>query len=439
MEEEPGDLSVELTVKTGDLPPAAAVDKPPEEVLAPDGRGGFWTALGLSILAFAAFYFSIKSTHEVFDYTYRVAGALLRGRLGFSEPQPSWLNEMVPMKGSYYSVFPLGAVLANVPVALLGKLGLIKAFPARALAATIAAACVYFFFQLSAVDRSSAPRRALLALFPIFGTWTWCNLGFGGAWQVALGFALLGLTAALYFTLVRPCPLIAGAWFALAFGNRTELLLTFPLFAWLWIGRASPDGARSRSSLKKRLLEAWPRLAWFIVVPTALGLATAAYNYARFGSVLDFGYARIPNLLHEPWYEHGLFSLKAVPWNMHKMLFEGLQDTPNFPFSQPPAFGCSIFLASPFLFLLFREGGRYRLLCWLAIGSLTFVLWYHGNPGGWQFSYRYATVLLPWMFLLINSNGPKKLSGTEVALFVVSVGINAIATHEFLWTNHIHP
>ena len=32
----------------------------------------------------------------------------------------------------------------------------------------------------------------------------------------------------------------------------------------------------------------------------------------------------------------------------------------------------------------------------------------HGNPGGWQFSYRYATILLPWMFLLLAGNGPAK-------------------------------
>src|SRR5206468_12162186 len=84
---------------------------------------------------------------------------------------------------------------------------------------------VYFFFQLakafgsnySKFDSNSLARQILLALFPIFGTWTWCNLGFGGAWQIALGLALLGETAALYFTLVRPSPFVAGAFFALAF------------------------------------------------------------------------------------------------------------------------------------------------------------------------------------------------------------------------------
>ena len=76
---------------------------------------------------------------------------------------------------------------------------------------------------------------------------------------------------------------------------------------------------------------------------------------------------------------------------------------------------------------------------WLAIGLLTLALWMHGNPGGWEFSYRYAMVLLPWMFLLIAGNGPAKISATELSLFAVSVTINAIAMYQFLWTTQIHP
>jgi len=439
MEEKTDDLTVDVTLTTAAMPvEASAGDRETKSA-----RGyvalNFWLPIGLSIFAFLLFYFSTKPQHEVFDYTYRVAGAFLKGRLGFSEPQPSWLNEFVPMRGSYYSVFPLGAVLANLPLALLAKMGLIKGFPARALASALAAACVYFFFQLSSVNRNSFPRRILLALFPVFATWTWCNLGFAGAWQIALGFAVLGETAALYFTLLKPRPLVAGAWFALAVGNRTELAVTLPVFLYFWIfGNAVPE-AQPELSLKNRLIQNWRPIGWFLLLPIVLGLCTAAYNFARFGSVFDFGYARIPNLMTEPWYSHGLFSIKAVPWNMQKMLFEGFGDTPTFPYFRFYPFGCSIFLASPFLFLLFREGGKYRVASWVMIGVLTFVLWYHGNPGGWQFSYRYATVLLPWMFLLISGNGPKKLSITELALFVVSIAINAIATYQFLWTSEIHP
>src|SRR5213594_3841219 len=193
-----------------------------------------WIALAVSVFAAVAFYFSTNAILHDLDYTADIASALLRGRLGLREKPPEWLNEMIPHGERYYSAFPLGAVLSMVPIALLQKVGLIQNFPGHVLAAFIAGSCVCVFFQLakafgsnySKFDSISLARRILLALFPIFGTWTWCNLGFAGAWQIALGLALLGQTAALYFTLARPSPFVAGAFFALAFGNRTELLIT---------------------------------------------------------------------------------------------------------------------------------------------------------------------------------------------------------------------
>jgi len=398
----------------------------------------FWLAAGIALFALLAFYFSTKPIQQHFDYTGRIALALIHGHLGVQSRPPSWLNEMVPFNGSYYSVFPLGAVLSVVPVAFLQQTGLVRDFPGHVLAALIAGLCVFFFFRLSSIEGKSIPRRTLLALFPIFGTWVWCNLGFAGAWQIALGFALLGEAGALYFALVQPRPFIAGLFFALACGNRAELLLTLPVYAYLLLPRRASGNPAGFNQTKQWFHESWRPLIRFLVVPVMLGLLTAAYNFARFHSIFDFGYSRIPKLLNEPWYQHGLFSLHAIPWNVHKMLFEGFGDHPTFPYVRLYPFGCSIFLSSPFLFLLFREGGKYKLLCWTVIALLTFVLWSHGNPGGWQFSYRYAIILLPWMFLLLVGNGPLKISAIEVSLFVVSVAINALATYQFLWTNLIH-
>jgi hypothetical protein len=285
----------------------------------------------------------------------------------------------------------------------------------------------------------------------------------GGAWQIALGLALLGQVAALYFTLVRPSPFIAGAFFTLAFGNRTELLITAPFYLYFFWrrpvsvaeapdrpGSATPELPASRSeapeattgsrkNFERALRVNGPMVFDFLTLPVTLALLTAAYNLVRFHSISDFGYFHIPEVRDEPWYAHGLFSLHAIPWNVNKMLFEGFNDNPNFPFLTFPPFGCSIFLATPLLFLLFRAGGRYRTISWIAIGIITFVLWCHGNPGGWQFSYRYAMILLPWMFLLITGNGPPKISATEISLFAVSIAINGIATWLFLWTDQIQP
>ena len=409
----------------------------------------FWIAAGLSLFAAIAFYFSTNATLRDLDYTSRIASALLSGHLGLREKPPDWLNEMIPHRDSYYSAFPLGAVLSMVPIALLQKAGLIHNFPGHVLAALIASCCVYFFFQLTkafgadyfGLEGSALVRRILLALFPIFGTWTWCNLGFGGAWQIALGLALLGQTAALYFTLVRPSPFVAGAFFALAFGNRTELLITLPLYTYFLWRRPNEEltpSSRSRM-VRKGLRENVPMAMRFLSVPATLALLTAAYNFARFHSIFDFGYTHIPEVREEPWYEHGLFSIHAIQWNMYTMLFQGFESVSYFPHILPNGFGCSIFLASPFLCLLFREGGRYKVAAWVAIASLTLVLWCHGNPGSWQFSYRYAMILLPWMFLLLTANGTAKITVSEISLFAVSVAINGMATWLFLWTEQIQP
>ena len=408
-----------------------------------------WVAIGLSLIAAVAFYFSTKPTLKDLDYTFELASAFLRGELGLRDKPPEWLNEMIPYGNRYYSAFPLGAVISMVPVALLQKASLLHNFPARILAALIAGACVYFFFQLTkafggdycSLKPKPLARRILLALFPVFATWTWCNLGMGGAWQIALGLALLGETAALYFTLVRPSPFIAGLFFALAAGNRTELFITAPFYLYLFWRRSNENTSiQSRTARMKHGLRAnAPMVIDFLTLPVALALLTAAYNFARFHSLFDFGYFHIPEVREEPWYAHGLFSVHSIPWNVHKMVFQGFRDDPNFPFLSFDPFGCSILLSSPFLFLLFRNGGKYKVICWIAIGLLTFILWCHGNPGGWQFSYRYAMILLPWMFLLLTGNGPPSITVTEISLFAVSVAINATATGLFLWTDKIQP
>ncbi|HET6888314.1 MAG TPA: hypothetical protein VFH87_10360 [Candidatus Udaeobacter sp.] len=405
-----------------------------------------WIALGLALFAVIAFYFSTKATLHDLDYTNQIASVLLHGQLGLQEKPPDWLNEMIPWEGRYYSAFPLGAVLSMLPVALLRNMGLIQSFPGRVLAALIAGLSVYFLFGLakafgadySSLKSKSTARRIMLALLPIFGSWTWCNLGFGGAWQIALGLALLGQTAALYFTLARPSPFIAGAFFTLAFGNRTELLITMPLYLYLFWHQ--PNGkVFTWKNLKRGVQENRQMLIRFLILPVILALATAAYNFARFHSIFDFGYIHIPEVRDEPWYQHGLFSIHAIPWNIYTMLFQGFESIDYFPYIRPNGFGCSIFLASPFLCFLFRQGGRYKVVAWVAISVLTLVLWLHGNPGSWQFSYRYAMILLPWMFLLLTGNGPANLSVPEISLFAVSVAINALAAWLFLWTDQIQP
>ena len=275
--------------------------------------------------------------------------------------------------------------------------------------------------------------------------WTWTNLAFEGAWQLAIGFAFVGEVGAVHYSVFERRPFIAGAFFALAFGNRTEVLLTAPIFLYLLnrngrkeTEKLDNDESESANTLNRNIVDA----LWFCLIPFVLGVATLIYNYLRFHSFTDFGYARIPGVLNEPWYNHGIFSLTYIPRQAWEMLWKPWRFVDVFPYLVPNGFSSSILWSSPFLLFLLRSGSRDKVLkylSWVAIALLTFLLWIHGNSGGWQFGYRYATVLLPWVFVILLEASSKKISPLEWAVYVFSFAMNAYATWLFHWTDYIKP
>ena len=398
----------------------------------------------LPLATAALYYFSNPKPQDHYNYTFLVAGNLLRGAVGFKFPPPSWLNEFVPFEGYYYSVFPLGAVLSMIPFAFLQAIGIIHEMPGALIAALLAGvSCLYL---LKIADRYDIPasKRILLTLAILFGTWTWTNLTFEGAWQLAIGFALVGEIGAIYYTVFERRPLIAGACFALAFGNRTEVLLTVPIFLYLLNRKDAKENEKKSSGAETAGLIRWnfQDSLWFCLVPFFLGVATLIYNYVRFHSFTDFGYARIPGVLSEPWYNHGIFSLTYIPRQAWEMLWKTWRFIGSFPYLIPNGFSSSILWSSPFLLFLLRFDSRdqvLKYLSWAAIAVLTFLLWMHGNSGGWQFGYRYATTLLPWAFIILLESSPKKITLLEWVVYGFSFLMNLYATWLFHWTEYIKP
>lgn len=399
----------------------------------------------LPLVAAVIYYFSNPKPQDFYNYTFLVAGNLLHGATGLSETPPTWLNEFVPFEGHYYSVFPLGAVLSMIPFALLAAVGIIHEMPGAFIAAMIAGGSCYYLLKIADKYEISISKKILLTLAVLFGTWTWTNLAFEGAWQLAIGFAFVGEVGAVHYSVFERRPFIAGAFFALAFGNRTEVLLTAPIFLYLLnrngrkeTEKLDNDESESANTLNRNIVDA----LWFCLIPFVLGVATLIYNYLRFHSFTDFGYARIPGVLNEPWYNHGIFSLTYIPRQAWEMLWKPWRFVDVFPYLVPNGFSSSILWSSPFLLFLLRSGSRDKVLkylSWVAIALLTFLLWIHGNSGGWQFGYRYATVLLPWVFVILLEASSKKISPLEWAVYVFSFAMNAYATWLFHWTDYIKP
>lgn len=399
------------------------------------------TIVIIAIIAVGAIYFfSNPKPQNYYDYTFRVAHNFLQGSIGFHKKPPSWLNEFVPYEDRWFSVFPLGSVISMIPFAVLKSARLIENMPA-ALIASIQATSVFAVLLL--IGRRYELRFSKLLLVScgvLFGSWMWTNLTMGGAWHLALGWAMVGQLGAIYFTVIRKRPMLAGAFFALAFGNRTEILLTAPILMFLLVYPTVEEKSAEYETVENGSTIA--ALAQFCAIPFILGISTLVYNYLRFDSFTDFGYARIPGVLAEPWYRHGIFSIWYIPQNAVEMLYTPWKRLSDYPYLVPTGFGGAIWWSSPFLFLLFRGGARdaiVRNCAWLAIAVLTFLLWIHGNPGGWQFGYRYAMVLLPWMFVILLENGPKSTTRAEAALYGFSFLVNLYATYLFFWTDHVKP
>ncbi len=430
----------------------------------------------LVVGTFLIYYFCNPKPQFFYDYTFRVADNFLHGAIGFKEKPPSWLNEFVPFENNWYSVFPLGSVLTMLPFALFKFFGLINDMPSAFISALTASFICLFLLLIAREYDYGWNKRILMTLGILFGTWMWTNESMASAWQLALGFAMVGELGAIYFTVFKPRPLLAGAFFALAFGNRTEVLLTAPIFMFLLAqtdlncrgvkmsekaesnvlnstfeehayakqaSLAQPIGSNFSENFRSFVslfLSRWKTLALFCAVPFILGVLTLIYNYIRFHSFTDFGYARIPGVLDEPWYKYGIFSVYYIPGQAFEMLWKPWKFKDNFPYLVPDPFSSSILWSSPFILLALRFGAREKILkyaSWAAILILTFLLWMHGNSGGWQFGYRYAMVLLPWIFLILLENSPKKITLIEGFLYIFSIAVNAYTVYLFHWSDNI--
>ncbi len=405
----------------------------------------------ISLIAAVVYYFSNPSPQTHYDYTFRVAGNLLNGAAGFVDKQPPWLNEFVPFEGFWYSVFPFGAVLSMVPFAVLKSIGIITQMPSALIAALCAGVSCLFLLLIANRYEITRTRSVLMTLGILFGTWTWTNVTMGGAWQLTLGFALVGELGAIYFTVYDRRPLVAGAFFALAFGNRTEILLTAPIFLYLlWrdnvreLGSGGVEDVKAEEGAEqiRNRQSAIRNLALFCIVPFLLGVSTLVYNFIRFHSFTDFGYARIPGVLSEPWYKHGIFSVYYIPRQIWEMLLRLWEWRPTFPLPMPNPFSSSILISSPFLLYAFRMGARDKILkylCWAAVLVICLVLWMHGNSGGWQFGYRYAVACLPFLFMIMLESSPKRITPLEWAAYGTAFILNAYATWLFHWTSYLRP
>jgi hypothetical protein len=176
------------------------------------------------------------------------------------------------------------------------------------------------------------------------------------------------------------------------------------------------------------LLEARDRLRLSVVFALPLAAAVAItgwWDWVRFGSVLETGYAiawittPLDNLRFQ-----GLFSTTHLPPNLALFLGGGFGMRDNFPWLVPSNLGHSILLTTPAVLIAFGAGLRDRLnqVLWASVILVAIpVFLYYGGGGANTYGYRYAMDFVPFLVVLAAIAMKDHFGGLERVLIGLSI------------------
>lgn len=308
-----------------------------------------------------------------------LAEAFLHGRLHLVEDRP-WL-ELIPWRANvhYVPLPPVPAVTLMPAVAVMGPREWHAELAPNVHASVVGGLNVGLVWIL--LHRQGVRAWALALLTIGFATTThWWVAGMGGPHHYAQLVGVLFTLVALLVALERRLPFVAGVALGLAAGSRLPMGLALPFLVALYGTRPT------RAHL------------WLLAGLAVPAIAIAAYNIARFGDPLQFGYALIPSgdagqiVTDEPWYSEGLLSLSYVPRSLELAFLGWWRDG---------WYGEAITLTAPFLLLAVHARGQLVPWAWAAIAAVMLPNLAHGNPGAAQYGYRFVLDAIPVLLVLL--------------------------------------
>lgn len=398
-------------------------------------------ALLIALVA-AAVYFTTAALGGNFGkhgmvYFDHLAESFLRGRL-YLEAPPAVLD-LTQHAGRWYVPFPPVPALLMLPiVAVLGPMAPFEV-PLSAALGGLNVALVYLALAAMRERKWTSLDEAgclcLAALFG-FGTVHWYAAAEGTVWYLSQVVTVGFLTLAVLTAVRRSRPAWTGVALALAVGARPNVALALPFFIAELALRDREDGVADRR---------WPSRAVILTLPVAGAfLALLAYNAARFGSPLDFGYAsqNVDPRLAADLRAHGLFSLHFLGRNA-ALAFAGLPEFhARFPLFTPRPEGTSLLLVTPALFYLFphlfrhllrrpplgaarfSDGADWQRAAWASVALLNIPLLLYYNTGWDQFGYRFSLDYMVFAISLLAAAAGERLSRALALLIAASILVN---------------
>jgi hypothetical protein len=357
-------------------------------------------------------------------YFDHLANAFLHGRLYLAQPPAT--VDLTRHTGLWYVPFPPLASLLMLPwVAWRGVAGTNTVL----FTALFGAANVAFVYRLLEAlaargwTRLGTGENLWLVLLFGLGSVHWYMSAVGSVWFISQICTVSFVALAAWSAAGSGSPWLAGTSLALAMLARPNVALAWPLLLGIAAARLQQD----HGHVDQRR---WLRWAVASAVPMALAVTgLLAYNHARFGSALDFGYLsdHVATKLVHDLHTYGQFHLHYAPKNLWAMWLALPVWEAGRACLVPDPEGMSLLLTTPALVYLVQARRASPLVAgaWIAVGLLLVPLILYYNTGWWQFGYRFSLdFMVPVMILLAVAAG-ERVSWPMRGLILAGVLVNA--------------
>jgi len=391
---------------------------------APTGRSAIKNAfetrtLAVFFIAFVVYLVSSGFKRTAYDAYALMASGWLDGHLWILNPGPS--VDAVLVNSHYYIIeAPLPGLFMLPFVAILGARASQEFVCVLCAAIAVAAADVL----LGRIGIAGRQRIAMLGFFALGTAMWWCT-AFGAIWMFAGVAAAMLVTLALAEWYGHRRPWLVGLLIMAAALCRFPVILSLAPFAWwLWMDDR-------KASLK--------RLAWLAAGVVPLLFAYSIYNYLRYDTIADIGYAT--------WYHHDQvgqpegspFRLQYLPFNLYSFLLLAPEYARQFPWVHLSGFGVSLTLTSPALVLALAADWRSKetRALWAALLLVAAPsLLYYVN-GFEQFGMRHSLDFVAFTVPLVARGMMRVPRALWIPLVVYSVAANAFGVW-YSWVYHAY-
>ena len=383
-------------------------------------------AFALFVVSLALFMLCNNHTFNNYNNYSYLADAIIHGHIDVPDI-PEHL-EYVSFMGHNYMHFAPGCAWISIPFVLIfGRDGFNCIYLAMVLGA-LNSALAYIILDQRKIGKRIRD-RIILALMLTIGTVHFFCSSIGSSWFLGHVSTLFFILLSWYFIFkIKSADekgnfinlFISGLFFGLAVNCRLSALFG-GLFLAYYIFKIY------RFNLK-------PYIS-FAIGAAVFGSIYMIYNYARFGTIMDQGYAltylkdyhreAYDTLLNSPLSEQkqllkqyskefgGPLQIKFIKYNLYSIFMMAPTFSGDFPYIIPEVTGVALTFTSPMLFLAVtaKKHKDMVIVLWITtfLTAMPFLLNY-GN-GTAQFGMRYSLDFTPYLWLLMcNGLGRKKLT-----------------------------